>query len=444
MNLTFDIIDGIAVVELDNPPVNALCDEIRDGVVDLMPRLDGDPAVDAILFVGSGHTFCAGVDLKKTARRTEPFFLHAALDAMDRVSKPLLAAMQGVAMGGGLELALACHYRLAARHARFALPEVDVGIIPGACGTQRLPRLIPLARALDIAALGDVVDSNEALALGLVDAIADNRDFRAAALVWAGSLRRAPRRRTRDLPVRMSADAEAEFSRAATRAARERPGSIAPSKAAEAVRAACEQSFEHGVETERRLVTELKHSAEARALRHLFLAERIAGKLAAEPAPLDSLRLSGPLADRVRAEAKLLGVVPRADAGIDVYAMGTGQPAPSGIMTAVLPETNAGTVELVVPVGIDERGAAATVRLLKRLGRAVIICRGALMGDRLRAATRRHPHLPLATALANEGEQLLREGIAMTASDIDVFCTLSLGVPRSSGGPMFMRAQGEA
>lgn len=261
-------VGAVAVIELDNPPVNALYDEMRDGIATLAPKLDADPEVAVILFVGAGRAFSAGVDLKRTAGRTEPFFLHAALDALDRVSKPVAAAIHGVALGGGLELALACHHRLAAEGAKLGLPEVDVGIIPGACGTQRLPRLIPLGQALGIAALGDRIDAATAQRVGLADATAPDEGFRDAAIAWAATL--TDTRRTRDLPA--PALDEAAFAAAETRAATDRPGQGAPLAAIAAVRVACILSFDEGVEVERRLVTERKHSDEAKALRAAFLA----------------------------------------------------------------------------------------------------------------------------------------------------------------------------
>ncbi len=267
---------GLAVIELDNPPVNALYDTMRDGIADWMARLDADDAVRGILFIGAGRAFSAGVDLKRTAARPEPFFFHAALDAMDRVGKPIFAAIHGPALGGGLELALACHYRLAGPAARFGLPEVEVGLIPGACGTQRLPRVIPLARALGVAALGDILDAGEALALGLVDEVTEAADFRAAAVAWAVRGFGRAVRRIRDLPVVEAA--EGAFAAALARAARERPGQSAPARAVEAVRAGCEHGFDAGVEAERVLVTECKNSPEAKAMRELFFAKRAAAK----------------------------------------------------------------------------------------------------------------------------------------------------------------------
>lgn len=261
---------AVAVVELENPPVNALYGEMRDGIAVLAAELDVSPDVAVILFVGAARAFSAGVDLKRTANSSEPFFLHAALDALDRVKKPVAAAIHGVALGGGLELALACHYRLGAASARFGLPEVDVGIIPGACGTQRLPRLVPLPDALAIAALGDRIDAQAALRLGLIDAIAPNEGFREAAIDWGAALAGEPIRRTRDLPP--PAQDQAAFAAAEARAATERAGETAPLKAIEAVRAACTLSFDDGVEVERRLVAERKHSDEAKAMRARFLA----------------------------------------------------------------------------------------------------------------------------------------------------------------------------
>ncbi|RJG08282.1 enoyl-CoA hydratase/isomerase family protein [Massilia cavernae] len=436
--------DGLAVIEIDNPPVNALYDAIRDAIAAMLPVLAHDPAVAAILVVGAGRAFSAGVDLKKTAARAEPFFFHAALDAMDRAGKPLLAAIQGPALGGGLELALACHYRLAGPRARFGLPEVEVGIIPGACGTQRLPRLVPLDCALGVAALGDLLDSGQAHALGLVDDLAQDDDFRAEAIAWARARRYAPLRRTRDLPViapRNGSGPEAAFAVAALRAARERPGESAPLKAIEAVRAACERSFDEGVEIERRLVTECKYSAEAKAKRHLFFAERAAGKVDSAPRALQAIHIDGSRASRLAA-VQAAAIASGAGGELALHAVGSGEAPAVDAITVLLPDDSSGLVELALTADVDDALLAAAVRLLRPFGRALVIGRGALLGERLRSvlADAGGQFTPASIArLADEGERMLRANTAARAGDIDIACVMALGFPRSRGGPMYLR-----
>jgi len=435
-SLSLTMAGDIAVIELDNPPVNALFGELRDDIAALMAKLDADPAVAVILFVGAGSTFCAGVDLKRTAQRTEPFFFHAALDAMDAVGKPIAAAIHGAALGGGLELALTCHYRLAGPHAKFGLPEVDVGIIPGACGTQRLPRLIPLAKALGVAALCDILDPAAAEALGLIDAITDARDFRAAAIAWAGTLREAPIRRTRDLPVQCPADPEADFAAAAARAADEKPGESAPLKAIAAVRAACELRFDDGVEVERRLVTECKYSPEAKAMRYLFFAERGAGRTDAAPAALTALAIDGSAGDRLAQLTARAGIAIDPEADIGVYAARPGEPVPAGAPVIVFPARRSGVVEVSVPGDAPEAFAAALVGLVRGVGRATVISRGRQIGASLAAAAGGRPSSPDATArLAEEGDRLVASGVARSVAEVDLIAVGCLGFPRPLGGP---------
>ncbi len=436
-------IDGdLAVIELDNPPVNALYDTMRDGIAELMRELEGNSAVSGILFVGAGRAFSAGVDLKRTAARTEPFFLHAALDAMDQVTKPLFAAIEGAALGGGLELALTCHYRLAGPRARFGLPEVEVGIIPGACGTQRLPRIIPLARALDVAACGDILDAEEALRLGLVDEVTDAADFRAAAIGWSKAQTGKPVRRTRDHALIGGQEAQAAFDDAARRAARERPGESAPLKAIAAVRAGYEHGFEDGVEAEKKLVTECKYSAEAKAMRHLFFAERAAGKVAEAPRRLSALALGGSQAEILAPIARAAGIEIRPDAQVRLQVIGSKENAPSHGLTAILHGKGNGVVEIVAGRNEDRAILAAIVRLVRPLGRATIIGTGCQLSQRLRACVPGEGGevSPDATAaLAAAGEALVASGAAASTGDIDLLCVAALGFPRPLGGPVYQK-----
>lgn len=436
-SLHLTMADDVAVIELDNPPVNALFGEMRDGIAALMARLDTDPAVSVILFVGAGSTFCAGVDLKKTAQRTEPFFFHAALDAMDRVGKPIGAAIHGASLGGGLELALTCHYRLAGPRAKFGLPEVDVGIIPGACGTQRLPRIIPLAEALGVAALGDIIAPAQAEALGLIDSFTDAEDFRAAAIAWAQTLRGAAIRRTRDLPVRVPADPEAAFAAATARADDEKPGEPAALKAIAAVRAAVEQDFDAGVEVERMLVTECKYSPEAKAMRYLFFAERSAGKTEAAAMPLAAIAIDGSDAERLALIAARAGITVDPEAEVAVYAARNGEPAPAGAPVIVFAARRSGVTEVSLPDGAPEALGAALVKLVRGQGRAIILSRGRQIGASLLAAAGGQVSPATSAAMAAEAAALVADGVARSEAEVDLVAVGSLGFPKTLGGPVY-------
>jgi 3-hydroxyacyl-CoA dehydrogenase len=426
----------VAVVELDNPPVNALFDTMRDDIATLMAKLDADASVGVILIVGAGPAFCAGVDLKKTGVRAEPFFFHAALDAMDRVDKPIGAAVHGPALGGGCEVAITCHYRAAAPKARFGLPEVEVGIIPGACGTQRLPRLVPIGRAIEVAALGDMIEAPEAFSLGLVDTIIADEDFRTAAIGWAATLVGKPVRRTRDLPVINANRLGAAIAAAEARIAVEKPGEAAPAKALEAVIASAQVSFDEGVEVERRIVTECKYAPEAKAMRHLFFAERAAGKIAAAPSRLAGLAIDGLRADALTRLAAKAGI-PIGN-GLAVSAVAVGEAAGPDRIVITLPDRRSGIVEITMPASATEGDVAAVAKLVRGIGRATVIGRGRRISDVL-ASVVSDP-----AALADAAERLVSEGVAASAGDVDLVCVGLLGFPKPSGGPTYMRSIGLA
>src|SRR5687767_15514822 len=163
--------DGVAVITLDNPPVNGLGNAVRAGILQHLKQADADAAVKAVVLIGSAKAFSGGADIREfNAPRLKPD-LPDVNDAQDALSKPLVAAIGGFALGGGLELALACHYRVALPGAQLGLPEVKLGILPGSGGTQRLPRIIPMAEAVKMMTTGNPISSERAKELGLVDEI---------------------------------------------------------------------------------------------------------------------------------------------------------------------------------------------------------------------------------------------------------------------------------
>lgn len=272
---------GVAVVAVNNPPVNALSAGVPQGIVDGVRRAEADADVRAIVLVGAGRGFIAGADIAEffNPPEGENATIFDAIDALEGAAKPTVAGVHGAALGGGLEVALACHYRCGAAGSRYGLPEVKLGLLPGAGGTQRLPRLVGPERALPLIASGDFVPVDEAKALGIVDRIVDG-DVVEGAAAFARELadRGAPPRRIRDIatPKPASASFFDDFRKSIARRQR---GFLAPFHIIECVRAAVELPFDEGMARERELFDECHRSDKARAQIHLFFAERAANKV---------------------------------------------------------------------------------------------------------------------------------------------------------------------
>jgi len=275
---------AVALITLDNPPVNGLGHALRRGLVDGLDRAAADPAVQAIVLVGAGKGFSGGADIKEfgTPKMTAEPSLHTVIRVVEASPKPVVAALHGVAMGGGLELALACHYRVAARGAQVALPEVKLGLLPGAGGTQRLPRAVGLETALNMIVSGTTVPAVQLEGTRLFDAIVDGDLVEKAAAFAETVAARRPLPRLRDLPVRHP-NAEGFLAVARGAVASVSKGYPAPLKCVEALAAAASQPFEEGLRTERDLFLALLGTTESSALRHAFFAERAAAKIADVP-----------------------------------------------------------------------------------------------------------------------------------------------------------------
>ena len=278
----------VAVLTIDNPPVNALGFAVRSELKAALDAALADRSVEAVVIIGGGRTFVAGADITEFGKpRREPL-TPALIAAIEAGSKPVVAAIHGFAFGGGLELAMGCHYRIAAPGAQVGQPEVKLGLLPGAGGTQRLPRLVALPQALEMIALGEPIPVKDAKDKGLIDEIASG-DLRADAVAYAERLARskAPLRRVRDLPVKEPQDA-AFFAKFRADLARRKRGVIAPQRCIDAVEATA-LPFDQGLARERELFQELVNSEQGKAQRYFFFAEREAGKipdLPAEVAPL--------------------------------------------------------------------------------------------------------------------------------------------------------------
>jgi 3-hydroxyacyl-CoA dehydrogenase len=265
----------VAIVLIDNPPVNAASHAVRAGLVAAIAAVNDDPQAASIVLACSGATFVAGADIRELGAPAKPPFLTDVALAIEESAKPVVAALHGTALGGGFELALAAHARIAEPSAQFGLPEVKLGIVPGAGGTQRLPRLAGMAKAIEIASTGRRVPASEGLALGIIDRLADG-DLIAASVAYARELAGQEPRRTGRLAVPAFDDAVIAAQIAAVR--EKARGQDAPEAAARAVRMAADLPLGEGLARERSRFLELVASDQASALRYVFAAERQAGR----------------------------------------------------------------------------------------------------------------------------------------------------------------------
>ncbi|WP_232476316.1 enoyl-CoA hydratase-related protein [Flavisphingomonas formosensis] len=379
--LDLQVEEDVALLMIDSPPVNALSHRVRIAIRDGLSQALADPRVAGVVLACAGRTFFAGADVTELNRPIEPPLLRDLMDRMEAADKPVIAALHGTALGGGLELALACHYRVAVPTAKVGLPEVALGLLPGAGGTQRVPRLVGVAAAVEMIGLGKPVGAADALRIGLIDAVVGETAMVAEAIAFARSRIGAPLRRVRDLATDLDrAGAQAVF--ADFRAAH--PALFIGFKAADgvlrAIEAAVALPFDEGLDRERSISRELIASPESAAQRHLFFAERAARREGREAAEVLIVERLVRVASR-SAETLVEAGVPREA----VVALVPGLLAPSD---------GAGTPD-----------AALEARLF--------------------------------APLAAEIEALLAEGVAARASDIDVAMVRAARWPAWRGGPAF-------
>lgn len=392
--------DGdVLVITILNPPINAGSLAVRRGVLDGIARLSADHSLVAGVIIGGGTTFIAGSDLREFGQPLEDPQLPAVIARIEACPKPVVAAIHGAALGGGFELALGCDARIASPKAVVGLPEVTLGMVPGAGGTQRLPRIVGCAKSIDLVCSGERVETAAAAGLGIVDAIAEG-DLRHAAVAFARGMKK--KRRLRDEVTKPDAPEAVEAAaRAALQAGRERPW---VKSAIERVLAARSEPIDEGLAKERALFQQYRQAPEAAALRHLFFAEREAAR---NPLPIESKTLIGHrLNDACRRECERMlaegATAQRIDRALQAFGFAAGpfgSEAP-GAMTRV-------------------DGAAAENSVPGRDITDARIVRRALM------------------AMANEAAHLLGEGVAARASEIDLTMVQVHGFPRWEGGPVF-------
>ncbi|TZG24958.1 enoyl-CoA hydratase/isomerase family protein [Sphingomonas montanisoli] len=308
---TLEMDGEVAVVTVDYPPVNVLSAAVRQGVAAALDQAGQDDAVKAVVLICAGKTFFAGADITEFGKPLAEPTIRQLEEIVEDTPKPVIAAMHGTALGGGFELALSAHYRVASAPAKMGLPEVKLGLLPGAGGTQRLPRVVGVAKALDLMTIGNPVTADEAATMGLIDAVVDG-DLRAAAVAFAKTKIGAPLERIRDRPVTVDPGQIAAFRTANADRFRnlDAPEAIIKTVEASAL------PFAEGMDRERDLFRELMAGPQSAALRYVFFGERQAAK--ADPLPVSAVdRLTAAKESElalINEGAKLLdeGIAPRA------------------------------------------------------------------------------------------------------------------------------------
>ncbi len=280
--VTFARHGDVAVITIDNPPVNAIGPGVPEGIVGGINQAEGDDEVRAVVVIGAGSTFIAGADIKEFGKIVSgerpaltllPFLL-----AIEDCPKPVVMAIHGQALGGGLETAMAGHYRVIAPNAQVGQPEVKLGLIPGAGGTQRLPRLAGVMKALEMCAAGESISAQDAYSAGIVDRIIDG-NLLEGAIAFAHEAINKPIRKTRERNGKLAGAFPMMFSMAREQAKKKARGMIAPFAAIDAVEAATQLPFEEGCQREAELFQKCLFSTQSRALIHAFFGERAVGKI---------------------------------------------------------------------------------------------------------------------------------------------------------------------
>lgn len=326
--LAFEVTGGVAVLTLDNPPVNSFGLQLRMLLVDALARTEADPSIGAVIIIGSGKMFSGGADIREfgTPKSYAQPNLLTVLNAIEQSPKPVIAAIEGVCIGGGLEMSLACHYRVALPTAQVGLPEVKLGLLPGGGGTQRLPRLVGVETALTMVVSGAMVRADTLRGTALFDLLAEG-ELLPAALDFARKLiaeKRGPKR-VRDLTIDLpNAAALLQFARNSVKAmAGPYP---APLACVEAVANAVNEPFDVGMKHERELFAGLMFTPESAALRHIFQAERAAGHIADIPpsTPIRTVNTVGVIGAGTMGGGITMSFI---NAGVPVVLMETSQEA---------------------------------------------------------------------------------------------------------------------
>ena len=282
--VSYEIINNIAVIKVNNPPVNALSHSVREGILNAIGTAQTDSS-EAIVLLCEGRTFIAGADITEFGKPPKAPSLPDVLSAIENSAKLVVAAIHGTALGGGFETALACHYRCAVASAKVGLPEVKLGLLPGAGGTQRVPRIAGVKAALDMITSGNPIAAPKASELGLIDEVLTGDDLQSAAVKYARDLvdAGAPLKRIRDISIDPAVIEPGFFDNYRKQLARRARGQIAQDRIVSCVEAAVNKPIDEGLEVERTLFMELMASPQSKAMRHAFFAEREAAKIKGLP-----------------------------------------------------------------------------------------------------------------------------------------------------------------
>lgn len=467
----------IAVLMLDNPPVNGLGHALRSGLVAALDAAEGDAAVTGIVVTGAGRLFCGGADVREfgTPRSTAKPDLRDVLARLFRCTKPVVAALNGAAFGGGLELAMACHYRVADARAQMALPEVNLGLIPGAWGTQMLPRLTGIERATTMVTDGRPVDASTALQAGLVDRVAAGALLDEAAALLAEVAGRAAHPDVRErVPAAPAGDVQAWFATRRAELEQRLPGCPAPLAALECIALALALPFDEAVARERAHFVALMASPESRALRHVFFAERDAARVpdrrAATLRPAVGLAAPAAPGPAWASIAAALQKAVAADAGTPCLRVDgvSEQPAGDGATHIVhcrlqlagdeiaLPaavavrDARATCVELACSATVSDTALGAALAVARKLAPVVVATRAdddapllsalaATLGDVASAAGRidAAPWTDAFTGFARAAADASAAGRLFRDADADVLAIHAFGFPRHLGGPLY-------
>ena len=274
---------NIAILTLNSPPVNALSAQVREGLHEGIKKAKDEKSIDAIVIICEGRTFIAGADITEFGKEPQGPSLFEALDMIENSNKPVIAAIHGTALGGGLEVALTCHYRIAIPSAKCGLPEVQLGLLPGAGGTQRLPRVVGVEKALQMVTSGQHVSAKECLEMGLVDELASEEKLLEDAIILANKIvsEKRPLVKIRDMNEKVDAAKgnETIFSEFRKSIARRARGFLAPEYNIKCIEAAVNLPFDEGIKTERKLFMELVTGNQSAAQRYAFFAQRQVAKI---------------------------------------------------------------------------------------------------------------------------------------------------------------------
>lgn len=451
----------IGVIRIDNPPVNALGHAVRSGLLDALDQGLNDDGARALVLMADGRTFIAGADIREFGQPPRPPILPEVIAGLEASTKPLVAVLHGTALGGGLEVALGCHYRVALQGTRVGLPEVKLGLLPGAGGTQRLPRLVGVDCALELITSGRFVPADEALTLGIIDAIDASDAPLEAGLGAARAILEGQRtaRRTGELPAPVADPAAIARHRARLEA--EAPELFSPFRCIEAIAASTEGSLAEGLRRERELFLACMDSPQRAGLIHAFFAARAPHRVpeADDPPALTRIALLGehPLFERLKGNAGRTDIelTDHPDESTQACLIAPDEAAPACpaacLRIALQPADAEGRLDhlnaelvLVTPAqgtlaelvatraSADQQQAAATA--LKALRQAVVVSRHESLLAALYKAANASPDDRYAAMVA-ASLALAEQGRCYRTSDIDLLAVEALGYPRHLGGP---------